>query len=102
MIAIGCEETQAKKLAATVDREGRTVVSCGSEEQCLHVKDLVQVGARLWLGTSQRRTQKDTNRRTQKSGPLLVRVMRSSVVACQSFAVRLLQWLTAQVKHFRK
>ncbi|CAD5207002.1 unnamed protein product [Bursaphelenchus okinawaensis] len=88
-MSINCDEDQAKKLAAIVDREGRTIVSVGSIESCTMVQDSIR-----------RRTQKDSSRRTQKSGPLLVKVMRSSVVACQSFAVYLLQWLTSQVKCF--
>lgn len=90
-MSITCDEPQAKKLAAIVDREGRTIVCVGPKEHCINVRQSVE-----------RRTAKDTSRRTQKSGPLLVKVMRSSVVAAQQWAVQLLQWLTAQVKVFRK
>lgn len=79
------------RLASTVDREGRTVVCYGTKEKCETVKENVQ-----------RRTQRETNRRTQRSGPLEVKVLRSSLVSCQHFAVRLINWLTGQVKIFRK
>jgi E3 ubiquitin-protein ligase UBR2 len=88
-VSIDCEEAQAMRLASTVDREGRTVVCYGNRDKCDAVRDNVQ-----------RRTQRETNRRTQRTGPLEVKVLRSSVVCCQHFAVRLLNWITSQVKLF--
>lgn len=49
----------------------------------------------------QKRTRKDTNRRTQRTGPLLVKVFRSTLCALQAFATRLLAWLNAQAQEFR-
>ncbi|KAI6207263.1 E3 ubiquitin-protein ligase [Aphelenchoides fujianensis] len=89
VVSIACDDSQAMRLASTVDREGRTVVCYGNREKCEAVKENVQ-----------RRTQRDTNRRTQRTGPLEVRVMRSALVACQQLAVRLLDWLAVQVREF--
>ncbi|KAH7722004.1 Zinc finger in N-recognin family protein [Aphelenchoides avenae] len=88
-IAVHCTENQAMRLATIVDREGRAVVKTGSKEICEAVRSNIQ-----------RRTQRDTNRRTQKAGPLEVKVTRASIVAHQIFAVRLLNWLTQQTKEF--
>ncbi|KAI6219878.1 E3 ubiquitin-protein ligase [Aphelenchoides besseyi] len=89
VVSIACDEAQAMRLASTVDREGRTVVCYGNREKCDQVKDNVQ-----------RRTQRDTNRRTQRTGPLEVRVMSRALIACQTLAVRLLDWLSVQVRQF--
>ncbi|KAI6183003.1 E3 ubiquitin-protein ligase [Aphelenchoides bicaudatus] len=89
IFSIECEESEAMRLASTVDREGRTVVCFGNKDKCDAIKENVQ-----------RRTQRDINRRTQRSGPLEVKVLRSSLVSCQHFAVRLIGWLTNQVKIF--
>ncbi|VDO78581.1 unnamed protein product [Onchocerca flexuosa] len=46
-----------------------------------------------------KRTQRDSNHRTEKSGPLDVRVIDSRFVSLQNFAVRLIGWLTNQTRH---
>lgn len=49
----------------------------------------------------QKRTMKDTNRRTQKTGPLVAKVFSATLCALQSLAVRLLSWLSLQAQEFR-
>ena len=44
VMSIDCDETQAMRLASTVDREGRTVVCFGARDKCNYVKENVQVG----------------------------------------------------------
>ncbi|MFH4979538.1 hypothetical protein AB6A40_006247 [Gnathostoma spinigerum] len=88
-LAINCSEQQAMLLATAVDREGRTSVRAGNAEFCTKAKDEIQ-----------RRTMRDTNRRTEKSGPLEVRVMDSRLVALQNFAIRLMAWLISQTQKF--
>ncbi|TKR63505.1 hypothetical protein L596_027324 [Steinernema carpocapsae] len=88
-LAIHCSSTTAMKLATLVDREGRTSVKAGSKESCERVKIDIQ-----------RRTQKDSNRRTQKKGPLDVKVYDSHLVAHQMYSSRLISWLTSQISSF--
>uniref|UniRef100_A0A915CE69 E3 ubiquitin-protein ligase n=1 Tax=Parascaris univalens TaxID=6257 RepID=A0A915CE69_PARUN len=88
-LSIHCNEQQAMLLATIVDREGRSSVRAGSNEFCARAKEEIQ-----------RRTQKDTNRRTEKSGPLEVLVVDTRLVAMQNFAIRLMNWLTAQTRNF--
>uniref|UniRef100_A0A0M3K8H9 E3 ubiquitin-protein ligase n=1 Tax=Anisakis simplex TaxID=6269 RepID=A0A0M3K8H9_ANISI len=89
-LSIHCNEQQAMILATIVDREGRSSVRAGTNDFCTRAKDEIQ-----------RRTSRDTNRRTEKSGPLEVRVMDSRLVAMQNFAIKLMNWLTIQTQHFR-
>uniref|UniRef100_A0A158Q8Z9 E3 ubiquitin-protein ligase n=1 Tax=Elaeophora elaphi TaxID=1147741 RepID=A0A158Q8Z9_9BILA len=88
-LSIHCNQLQAMQLATIVDREGRASVRNGSIEYCIKAKDEIQ-----------RRTQRDSNHRTEKSGPLDVRVIDSRFVSLQNFAVRLIAWLTNQTRHF--
>ncbi|VBB31014.1 unnamed protein product [Acanthocheilonema viteae] len=88
-LSIHCNQLQAMQLATIVDREGRASVRNGSIEYCTKAKDEIQ-----------RRTQRDSNHRTEKSGPLDVRVIDSRFVSLQNFAVRLIGWLTNQTRHF--
>uniref|UniRef100_A0A183V545 E3 ubiquitin-protein ligase n=1 Tax=Toxocara canis TaxID=6265 RepID=A0A183V545_TOXCA len=88
-LSIHCNEQQAMLLATIVDREGWCSVRAGPNETCIRTRDEIQ-----------RRTQKDTNRRTEKTGPLEVRVMDTRLVAMQSFAIRLMNWLILQTHNF--
>lgn len=88
-LAIACTSNQAMRLATIVDREGRAIVRTGTNEICLQVKQSIE-----------NRTKKESNRRTQKSGPLVVKVFRSTLSALQSLAVRLLGWMSTQAQEF--
>ncbi|KAF7638113.1 E3 ubiquitin-protein ligase [Meloidogyne graminicola] len=46
----------------------------------------------------QDRTRKEANTRTQKTGPLLVKVFRSSLSGLQLLAIRLINWLSQQAQ----
>ncbi|CAN7938536.1 unnamed protein product, partial [Ixodes hexagonus] len=74
--AIECTHREAIEYATTVDREGRSLVRSSSFADCLQVKQHIE-------------------RFTSRHGsrPLRVLVMHSSVVAHQTFAMRLLSWL---------
>lgn len=105
-LAIACNQTQAMRLATIVDREGRAIVRTGSREVCEKVKLEIEVSSGQWRSqqpnANQNRTKKESNRRTQKTGPLGVKVFRSTLSALQSLAVRLLGWLSAQAQEFRE
>ncbi|MCP9260595.1 E3 ubiquitin-protein ligase ubr-1 [Dirofilaria immitis] len=88
-LSIHCNQLQAMQLATMIDREGRASVRNGSIDYCIKAKDEIQ-----------RRTQRDSNHRTEKSGPLDVRVIDSRFISLQNFAVRLIGWLTNQTRHF--
>ncbi|VIO97030.1 Zinc finger in N-recognin family protein [Brugia malayi] len=87
-LSIHCNHPQALQLATVIDREGRASVRNGNIDYCIKAKDEIQ-----------RRTQRDSNHRTEKSGPLDVRVIDSRFVSLQNFAVRLVGWLTNQARH---
>lgn len=74
--AIECSHREAIDYATTVDREGRSLVRSSTFSDCLQVKQHIE-------------------RITSRHGsrPLRVLVMHSSVVAHQTFAMRLLNWL---------
>lgn len=74
--AIECSHREAIEYATTVDREGRSLVRSSTFSDCLQVKQHIE-------------------RITSRHGsrPLRVLVMHSSVVAHQTFAMRLLAWL---------
>lgn len=85
--AIECSHREAIEYATMVDREGRSVVRSSTFPDCLQVKQTIE-------------------RITSRHGsrPLRVLVMHSSVVAHQTFAMRLLTWLQgflAQCQAFR-
>ncbi|KAL3216691.1 hypothetical protein MRX96_032862 [Rhipicephalus microplus] len=85
--AIECSHREAIEYATMVDREGRSVVRSSTFPDCLQVKQTIE-------------------RITSRHGgrPLRVLVMHSSVVAHQTFAMRLLGWLQgflAQCQAFR-
>uniref|UniRef100_A0A1I7V6M0 E3 ubiquitin-protein ligase n=2 Tax=Loa loa TaxID=7209 RepID=A0A1I7V6M0_LOALO len=88
-LSIHCNQLQAMQLATVIDREGRASVRNGNIDYCIKAKDEIQ-----------RRTQRDSNHRTEKSGPLDVRVIDSRFISLQNFAVRLIGWLTNQTRHF--
>jgi len=87
--ATGCTSQQAMFLATIVDREGRSVVLSNTSGICSRAKEQIQ-----------HRTRRDVNRRTEKSGPLEVKVMTHALIAHQNFAVKILQWLTSQAQQF--
>ncbi|VDN02420.1 unnamed protein product [Thelazia callipaeda] len=88
-LSINCTETEAMHLATIIDREGRASVRNGSMDYCRKAREEIQ-----------RRTQRDSNHRTEKSGPLNVRVIDSRFISLQNFAVRLVGWLKAQTRCF--
>ena len=90
-VAIGCTAQQAKHLATSVDREGRSIVLSQTQALCESARRTIQ-----------HRTRRDVNRRTEKSGPLEVKIMIASLVYHQALAVKLLSWLTQQAQMFRK
>ncbi|XP_071961938.1 E3 ubiquitin-protein ligase UBR2-like isoform X2 [Antedon mediterranea] len=75
--AVSCTEKQAIGYATKVDREGRSQVRLGKEDNCKKAKGIII---------------KNTNRTGTK--PLKVSVMHYAIVAHQTFALRLLEWLT--------
>ena len=74
--AIECSPKEAIEYATTIDREGRSIVKCSTSQNCNTVKVAIQ---------------RITSRHGSK--PLRVDVMHTSVVAHQTFATRLLNWL---------
>ncbi|VDO89529.1 unnamed protein product [Heligmosomoides polygyrus] len=88
---INCTKDQAMLIATIVDREGRSSVKVGPKPDCERVKSDIQ-----------RRTLRDVNRRTEKAGPLDVKVMDGALVAHQNHAIALLSWLNSQIDSFRK
>lgn len=90
-VAIGCTSQQAMHLATIVDREGRSVVLSNTQTLCATAKKTIQ-----------HRTRRDLSRRTDKTGPLEVKIMTASLVSHQALAVKLLNWLTQQAQQFRK
>uniref|UniRef100_A0AC35FZC7 E3 ubiquitin-protein ligase n=1 Tax=Panagrolaimus sp. PS1159 TaxID=55785 RepID=A0AC35FZC7_9BILA len=88
-VAIGCTSQQAMHLATIVDREGRSVVLSNTQMLCATAKKTIQ-----------HRTRRDLSRRTDKTGPLEVKIMTASLVSHQALAVKLLNWLTQQAQQF--
>ncbi|KAK6056854.1 ATP-dependent Clp protease adaptor protein ClpS [Cooperia oncophora] len=86
---INCTKDQAMLIATIVDREGRSSVKVGPKVDCERVKSDIQ-----------RRTLRDVNRRTEKAGPLDVKVMDGALVAHQNHAIALLAWLNSQIDSF--
>ncbi|KAK5981388.1 E3 ubiquitin-protein ligase [Trichostrongylus colubriformis] len=86
---INCTKDQAMLIATIVDREGRSSVKVGPKPDCERVKSDIQ-----------RRTLRDVNRRTEKAGPLDVKVMDGALVAHQNHAIALLAWLNSQIDSF--
>ncbi|KJH53350.1 ATP-dependent Clp protease adaptor protein ClpS [Dictyocaulus viviparus] len=86
---IHCTKDQAMLIATIVDREGRSSVKVGAKAECERVKSDIQ-----------RRTLRDVNRRTEKTGPLDVKVMDGALVAHQNHAIALLAWLNSQIDIF--
>ena len=74
--AIDCTPKEAIEYATTIDRDGRSIVKCSTAPICNQVKHTIE---------------KITSRHGSK--PLRVDVMHVSVVAHQTFATRLLNWL---------
>ncbi|XP_034283591.1 E3 ubiquitin-protein ligase UBR2 isoform X2 [Pantherophis guttatus] len=74
--AVNCTQKEAIGFATTVDRDGRRSVRYGDFQYCDQAKSVIV---------------RSTTRQTR---PLKVQVMRSSIVAHQSFALKLLTWLS--------
>ncbi|KAK3764043.1 hypothetical protein RRG08_046512 [Elysia crispata] len=74
--AVDCTKRQALDYATIVDREGRSCVKYGGQEECSTVKETIQ---------------RNTSRHNSK--PLKVEVMRKELVAHQQFALKVLGWL---------
>uniref|UniRef100_A0AC34FZ77 Adaptor protein ClpS core domain-containing protein n=1 Tax=Panagrolaimus sp. ES5 TaxID=591445 RepID=A0AC34FZ77_9BILA len=73
---LGCTSQQAMHLATIVDREGRSVVLSNTQTFCATAKKTIQ-----------HRTRRDLSRRTDKTGPLEVKIMTASLVSHQALAV---------------
>ncbi|EPB72222.1 ATP-dependent Clp protease adaptor protein ClpS [Ancylostoma ceylanicum] len=86
---INCTKDQAMLIATIVDREGRSAVKVGAKQDCERVKSDIQ-----------RRTLRDMNRRTEKAGPLDVKVLDGALVAHQNHAIALMAWLNSQIDAF--
>ncbi|ELT88826.1 hypothetical protein CAPTEDRAFT_153753, partial [Capitella teleta] len=80
--AVGCTQKEAIELATITDREGRAMVKRGSFDECEKARVIIE---------------KQTTR--QNSRPLVTHVMHTSVVAQQTFAMRILSWLNGIIKH---
>uniref|UniRef100_A0A4W3H8E2 E3 ubiquitin-protein ligase n=1 Tax=Callorhinchus milii TaxID=7868 RepID=A0A4W3H8E2_CALMI len=74
--AVNCTQKEAVSFATTVDRDGRRSVRYGDFQFCEQAKTVIV---------------RNTSRQTK---PLKVQVMHSSVVAHQSFGIKLLVWLS--------
>ncbi|CAI4229946.1 unnamed protein product [Auanema sp. JU1783] len=84
---INCTKEQAMLIATIVDREGRSAVKIGSRPECERIRTEIQ-----------RRTSRDTNRRTEKNGPLDVKIMETALVAHQANAINLMAWTNQQLE----
>uniref|UniRef100_A0A5F8H9W7 E3 ubiquitin-protein ligase n=1 Tax=Monodelphis domestica TaxID=13616 RepID=A0A5F8H9W7_MONDO len=73
--AVNCTQKEAIGFATTVDRDGRRSVRYGDFQYCEQAKSVIV---------------RNTSRQTK---PLKVQVMHSSIVAHQSFGLKLLTWL---------
>ncbi|KAL8185338.1 UNVERIFIED_CONTAM: E3 ubiquitin-protein ligase ubr2, partial [Gekko kuhli] len=73
--AVSCTQKEAIAFATTVDRDGRRSVRYGDFQYCDQAKAVIV---------------RNTSRQTK---PLKVQVMHSSIVAHQSFGLKLLTWL---------
>ena len=74
--AIECTQKEAIDFATTIDREGRSIVKCSNFQTCAMIKATIE---------------RITSRHGSK--PLRVEVMLVSLIAHQTFAMRLLSWL---------
>ncbi|CAK5066505.1 unnamed protein product [Meloidogyne enterolobii] len=86
-LAIFVAHDKAMMIASIVDRDGRSIVQTGVRQRCSEVKQIIED-----------RTRKEANLRTQKTGPLLVKVFRSSLSGLQLLAIRLINWLSQQAQ----
>nr|DBA27212.1 TPA: hypothetical protein GDO54_011378 [Pyxicephalus adspersus] len=73
--AVNCTQKEAISFATTVDRDGRRSVLYGNFKSCNRAKSIIV---------------RNTSRQTK---PLKVHVMHASVVAHQTFGLRILSWL---------
>ncbi|XP_041351534.1 E3 ubiquitin-protein ligase UBR2-like isoform X2 [Gigantopelta aegis] len=85
--AVDCSQREAIDYATIVDREGRSIVKSGTEQECEKAKEIIE-GADFDIFDLILR---NTSRHNSK--PLKVLVMHNVVVAHQSFALKLIQWL---------
>lgn len=77
-----CSQKEAVEYVTNVDREGRAVIKCSIFLQCKELQDDVE-----------KFTYRHSNR------PLRVSVIHSHIVAHQTFAIRLLNWLQQFISH---
>ncbi|XP_075451842.1 E3 ubiquitin-protein ligase UBR2 isoform X1 [Ascaphus truei] len=73
--AVSCSHKEAVGFATTVDRDGRRSVRYGDFQYCDQAKSVIV---------------RNTSRQTK---PLKVQIMRSAIVAHQTFGLKLLSWL---------
>uniref|UniRef100_A0A1I8B9X3 E3 ubiquitin-protein ligase n=1 Tax=Meloidogyne hapla TaxID=6305 RepID=A0A1I8B9X3_MELHA len=86
-LAIFVAHDKAMMIASIVDRDGRSIVHTDLRQRCNEVKQIIED-----------RTRKEANLRTQKTGPLVVKVFRSSLSGLQLLAIRLINWLSQQAQ----
>ncbi|XP_078505840.1 E3 ubiquitin-protein ligase UBR2 isoform X1 [Lissotriton helveticus] len=79
--AVNCSQKEAIAFATTVDRDGRRSVRYGDLQYCDQAKTVIM---------------RNTSR---QSKPLKVQVMHSSVVAHQSFGLKVLTWLGHSISY---
>lgn len=77
---IKCEQKEAVEYVTSIDRDGRTVIKCASFAACIKLKNEIEKkGLRAAISNT-------------KSQPLKVAIFHKNTVACQTFALQLLQW----------
>ncbi|XP_011862906.1 PREDICTED: E3 ubiquitin-protein ligase UBR2 [Vollenhovia emeryi] len=77
-----CTQKEAVEYVTNVDREGRAVIKCGLFELCHDLRNEVE-----------KHTYRHSNR------PLKVLILHTHIVAHQTFAIRLLNWLQQFISH---
>lgn len=77
-----CSQKEAVEYVTNVDREGRAVIKCSIFRQCNELR-----------GDVEKFTYRHSNR------PLRVLVLHTHIVAHQTFAIRLLNWLQQFISH---
>ncbi|XP_061156540.1 E3 ubiquitin-protein ligase UBR1 isoform X3 [Syngnathus typhle] len=80
--SVNCDQAEAQNHTALIDKEGRRTVKRGSLASCQHAKDLIKY-----------------NSEHISLQPLRVEVLQSTVVAHQTFALRLGSWFQKIISH---
>lgn len=75
-----CEQKEAVEYVTSIDRDGRSVVKCATFNACMKLKNEIEKKATR------------TTLSSAKMMPLKVAIFHKDTVACQSFALQLLQW----------